>query len=154
MYRSWAYILMVVATLAGVVGLLWPSPSVRTIEEIAMPARSAPARAEAPAKAAKAAGKPAQGAKPAARAEAAPAPPAVVKRMPPQTTSTKRAGAAVPQNGMQPNMLGNPPGEGMLGRGGPAAAAPPARPGGAITPRPLNPPRPSTEQPSRDPAAR
>lgn len=109
MYRSWAYILMVGATLAGMVGLLWPSPKVMTIEDIAMPARSA-SRAEAPAKAPKAPGK--SPAKP-ARTEAAPAspaapaPPAVVERMPAQTTTTKRAGPVL-QNGLQPNMFGKP----------------------------------------------
>jgi len=147
MYRSWAYILMVVATLAGVVGLLWPSPAVRTIEDIAMPTRTAP-RAEAPAKAPKAAGK--SPAKP-ARTEPAPAPPAVVKKMPPQTTATKRAGA-VPQNGLQPNMLGQSANEGILDRKVPAPAAPP-QPGAVVPPRPFM-PRPAPEQPAREPSAR
>jgi hypothetical protein len=147
MYRSWAYILMVVATLAGVVGLLWPSPQVRTIEDIAMPARSAP-RAEAPAKAPKAPGK--SPAKP-PRVEA-PAPPAVVKRMPVQTTSTKRAGPLL-ENGLQPNMFGRPVGADILDRGDPPGAAPP-KPGNPSSARPPSPPRPSTEQPPREPAPR
>jgi len=146
MYRSWAYILMVVATLAGVVGLLWPSPAVRTIEDIAMPVRTAP-RAEAPAKAPKAAGK-----APAKPARPEPAPAAVVKKMPSQTTTTKRAGPVL-QNGLQPNMFGGRAGEGILERGGPAAGAQP-KPGAVVPPRPFVPTRPSPEQPSREPEER
>jgi hypothetical protein len=48
MVRSWAYILMFAATLAGLVALVWPSPQVQTIEEIAMPVRTAPTRAGMP----------------------------------------------------------------------------------------------------------
>jgi hypothetical protein len=148
MYRSWAYILMVVATLAGVVGLLWPSPQVRTIEDIAMPARSAP-RAEAPAKAPKAAGK--SPAKP-PRAEPAAAPPAVVKRIPPQTTSTKRAGPVL-QNGLQPGILSRMPIAPTPDRGGSAGAAPP-KPGSTAPPRPPSMSRPSADQGAREPAAK
>jgi hypothetical protein len=152
MYRSWAYILMVVATLAGVVALLWPSPPVRTIGEIAMPARGAAVRAEAPAKAAKSAQ---GGAKQGARAEPAPVPPAVLKRIPLQNTSTKRAGPPV-QNGLQPNNSGKPPAEGARLGGQAPAARPPARPGTAVTARPAAPSRPSPppEKPSRQPAPR
>ena len=104
MYRSWAYILMLVATLAGVVALVWPSPEVRTIEEIAMPARTAP-RSEAPAKPAKAA-KAAQAAKPAPK-PAAPVPPAVAKHVPAPNTTTHRAGPVL-EKGMPQNLLGKP----------------------------------------------
>lgn len=127
MYRSWAYILMAVATLAGVVALLWPGPSVRTIEEISMPARPAP-RAEVPARPNKAT-KPA---KSSSRNTPKPAPPAVVERMPRQNTATRRA-APVLQNGLQPTMnLGNPDAI-RAGNGTP-------RPPVAI--RPLHPARP------------
>ncbi|MFN2428126.1 MAG: hypothetical protein ABR587_16955, partial [Candidatus Binatia bacterium] len=140
---SWAYILMVGATLAGVVGLLWPSPAVRTIEEIAMPSR-APARAEAPAKpkpAPKAAAKP-------VRPEAAP--PAVVKRMPAQTTATRRAGPLL-ENGLQPSTFGKFPSE----REAPGAAPmAPSRPGAPASARPIVPPRPASERPAPEPAAR
>jgi len=105
MYRSWAYILMVGATLVGVVALLWPSPEVRSIEDIASAARQPPPRAESPAKPAKPPAKAAQ-AKAASKA-AAEAPPAVVKRIPPQNTSTKRAGPLL-QNGLQPGIVINP----------------------------------------------
>lgn len=130
MYRSWAYIVMAVATLTGVVALLWPSPTVRTIEEIAMPVR--PPRAEAPAKQPKAAAKAAASAK-----AAKPAPPAVLNRVAPRNTATKRA-APVLQNGLQPNMFGKPAGQGV-GSGGPPTSPPPAK--GAVTARPLVPGR-------------
>jgi len=136
MYRSWAYILMMVATLAGVVGLLWPSPQVRTIEEIAMPVRNVP-RAEPPPKTPKPAAKPAAAAK---RQEPAPAPPAVVKRIPAQNTSTKRATPML-ENGLQPPTFGKPEGRGA------APGAAPSRPGTPGT-RPMPPPRPPAEQPA------
>ena len=101
MYRSWAYILMMAATLAGVIALAWPSPEVRTIEEIAMPSR-APARAEP---APKPKGQVKAGAAKPAKPEP---PPEVVKRMPEQTTATKRAGGAVINNGMEANSFGKP----------------------------------------------
>jgi hypothetical protein len=134
MYRSWAYILMIAATLVGVVALLWPSPPVRTIEDIASVEQAAPARAEAPAKAPKAP-KPA----PAAKAPAKPAPPPVVDRMPAANTLAKRA-APVLQNGLQPNLFGKPAGEAAP----PAAVAKPAaKPGAPVSARPVLPPRPA-----------
>lgn len=142
MYRSWAYILMAAATLAGMVALLWPSPQVRTIEEIAAPVRAAP-RAEAPAKAPKPPAKASQ-AKP--KPEAAPAPPAVIKKMPAQNTTTRRS-APVLQNGLQPNMFGRPIDEGVQTFPPPAppaigAARPPARPTPpGAAPAPERPPR-------------
>lgn len=129
MYRSWGYILMFAATLAGVVALLWPTPPVRTIEEIAMPTRPAPARPEPPAKQPKQASKPPAPKPPPAK----PAPPAVVGRMPQQNTTTRR-GAAVPENGLQPNTA-SPSRPGVPDRG-----PPPPKP--VITPRPVNPSSP------------
>ena len=138
MYRSWAYILMAVATLAGVVALIWPGPSVRTIEEISLPVRPAP-RAEAPARPNKAA-KPA---KSSSRNTPKPAPPAVVERMPRQNTATRRA-APVLQNGLQPTMnLGNPDAMG-------AGKGTPAPPGAPVAIRPLHPARPPAANPSTD----
>lgn len=148
MYRSWAYILMIAATLVGVVALLWPSPPVRTIEDIAPVQReAAPARAEAPPKAPKAP-KPA----PAAKAPPKPAPPAVVDRMPAANTLAKRA-APVLQNGLQPNLFGKPAGERPTP---PPAAKPPARPGAPVSARPVLPPRPAPEgeRPGGDAAER
>jgi hypothetical protein len=100
MVRSWAYILMFAATLAGLVALVWPSPQVQTIEEIAMPVRTAPTRAEPAAKPAKASAK----TPPAAKRNPAPppAPAAVAKKMPSPNTTTKRQ-LAQPDNGMQPS---------------------------------------------------
>ncbi len=119
MYRSWGYILMFAATLAGLVALLWPAPPVRTIEEITMPARPAP-RSEAPSKPARQPSKPVPP-KPAPK----PAAPAVVERMPQQNTTTRR-GTAVPQNGLQPGVFGQPVGAGD--RAAPSPAAPPPSP--------------------------
>src|SRR6187402_2003305 len=104
MVRSWAYILMFAATLAGLVALVWPSPQVQTIEEIAMPVRTAPPRAEPPPKAAK------QSAKTPQKREAqppAPPVPAAVKNMPAPNTTTKRQ-LAQPENGMQPSQFSRP----------------------------------------------
>lgn len=143
MYRSWAYILMIIATLVGVVALLWPSPAVRTIEDIASVEREAPpVRAEAPAKAPKAP-KPA----PAAKAPAKPVPPPVVDRMPTANTLAKRA-APVLQNGLQPNLFGKPAGEAPP----PPAAKPAARPGAPVSARPVLPPRsaPGADRPGVD----
>jgi hypothetical protein len=148
MLRSWAYILMFAATFAGVVALLWPSPEVRTIEEIAMPARPV-ARPDTP--------KPKQAANKApgtAKREAAPAPAAVVKKMPAPNTTTRRQ-TAQPENGMQPSplqRLGSP-----LERAAQAEAAkkgtqPPPRP--AMPARPGSPPRPSAGQVPGEPVAR
>lgn len=139
MYRSWAYILMIVATLVGVVALLWPSPAVRTIEDIAtiQHAESAP-RAEPAAKSAKSATKPAAAPKPAPKPAA---PPSVVQKMPAPTTSARRA-APVLQNGLQPGLLGQPAGEWAKPPVPPSAAA---RPGAPVTARPTVPPRPSPE---------
>lgn len=138
MYRSWGYILMFAATLAGVVALLWPTPPVRTIDEITMPARPA-TRPEPPSKPPKQAAKPSP-------PKPKPAPPAVVDRMPQQNTTTRR-GAAVPQNGLQPNMFGQPTGAGVLDRG-----APPSAPAPAITARPTTPPPPPAPPVSQDAA--
>lgn len=134
MYRSWAYILMIAATLVGVVALLWPSPPARTIEEIVPAAREAAPRVEAPAKAPKTP-KP----QPAAKAPAKPAPP-VVAKMPAANTTAKRA-APVLQNGMQPNIFGKPAGE------GPTPPPPPSagRPGSPVSARPVLPPRPGPD---------
>ena len=99
MVRSWAYILMFAATLAGLVALVWPSPKVQTIEEIAAPARTAPPRAETAAKPAKAAQKSPSSAK---REPASPPPAAVAKKMPAPNTTTRRQ-FAQPENGMQPS---------------------------------------------------
>jgi hypothetical protein len=143
MIRSWAYILMFAATLAGVVALVWPSPQVQTIEEIAMPVRTAPPRAEPPPKAAKATAK----TPPSARREPpAPAPPAVVKKMPAPNTTTRRQ-LAQPDNGMQPSPLNRIAEE--------AARTPPPAPSGPKTapPRPAFPFKPG-ESPTREPAAR
>lgn len=131
MYRSWAYILMMVATLIGAVALVWPSPQVRTIEEIAM-TPPVPPRAETAGKSVKPV-KPAPGAKPPSKAAAASAPPAVIKRIPPQNTSTKRAGPLL-QNGMEPGLdLGG------LKPGDPLPAG---------TPKPVKPPWPARPKPA------
>lgn len=135
MYRSWAYILMIAATLVGVVALLWPSPPARTIEEIVPVAREAAPRAEAPAKAPKAPKSP-----PAAKTPAKPAPP-VVAKMPAANTTAKRA-APVLQNGMQPNIFGKPAGEGPTPPPPPPSAG---RPGSPVSARPLLPPRPGPD---------
>jgi hypothetical protein len=142
MVRSWAYILMVAATLAGVVALVWPSPKVQIIEDIAMPVKSAPARAEPPAKPAKAASKPAK-----RETEPAPAPAAVVKKMPAPNTTTRRQ-IAQPDNGMKPSPLNRLAED--------AAANPPRPPAPAsreAPPRPNMPFKPGSK-PERDPAAR
>jgi hypothetical protein len=99
MVRSWAYILMFAATLAGLVALVWPSPQVQTIEEIAAPARTAPARNEPAPKPAKA-----TAARTPPKKEPAPAPAAVAKKMPAPNTTTRRQ-LAQPDNGMQPSPL-------------------------------------------------
>src|SRR5688572_23878073 len=101
MVRSWAYILMFAATLAGLVALVWPSPEVQTIEEIAAPARTAPARSEPAPKPAKAT---AAKTPPASKKEPAPAPATVAKKMPAPNTTTRRQ-LAQPDNGMQPSPL-------------------------------------------------
>jgi hypothetical protein len=102
MYRSWAYILMIAATLVGIVALLWPSPQVQTIEEIASVSHDNTPRPEPPPRPAKPVAKSAQ-AKPKPVA-AAPAPPAVLKKMPAPNTTTKRAGPLV-QNGLEPQAM-------------------------------------------------
>jgi hypothetical protein len=141
MVRSWAYILMVAATLAGLVALVWPSPKVQTIEEIAMPVRTAPTRAEPASKPAKTAAR----TPPAAKREPAPAPTpaAVAKKMPAPNTTTKRQ-FAKPDNGMQPSPF----------QGVPKDAAPPSKnPAPADTgapPRAAMPFKPGTT-PSRNP---
>src|SRR5688572_13609435 len=104
MVRSWAYILMIAATLAGLVALVWPSPEVQTIEEIAMPARTAPTRAEPPPKPSKPAAKSPQGGK--RDTPPAPAPAAVAKKMPAPNTTTRRQ-LAQPDNGINPSPLKN-----------------------------------------------
>lgn len=135
MYRSWAYILMIIATLVGVVALLWPSPTVLTVAEVASPPReAAPARPEAsakPAKAAAKAGAAAAKSAPAAKSTAKPVPAPVVSHMPTASTLAKRA---VPQlqNGMGPNMFGKPAGEGP--KPSVVSTPPGAKPG--ITARP------------------
>jgi len=136
MYRSWAYILMIVATLVGVVALVWPSPTVRTIEDIASLSRdAAPARAEAPAKTPKAAK--AAAAKPAPKP--APPPPPAVAHMPAATTLAKRS-APVLQNGMQPNIFGQP-----VGTPSPAAPSAGPKPGPPASARPVVSPRPTAD---------
>lgn len=144
MVRSWAYILMIAATLAGVVALVWPSPEVQVIEEIAMPARAPAPRAEAPQKPAKAA---ANKAPQAAKKEAAPVP-AVVKDMPAPNTTTKRQ-YAKPDNGMQPSPFSRTGSEG-------AKPAEPARPPSShgAPPRPPMPFKPGTTPGSHQPAAK
>ena len=149
MYRSWAYILMVAATLVGVVALLWPSPQQRSIEDLASVSREASPRAEAPPKAAKPSAKP--GAKSAAKPAAA-VPPAVVKRVPQSNTVTRRGGAMI-QNGIQQGPFNQPIPESALPPAPPGAATPP-KPGAPVSARPLVPPRPPAGpgQPTR-PAA-
>lgn len=144
MYRSWAYILMVMATLVGVVALLWPSPQVRTISEIASVPREEP-RVEAPPKPPKPAIKPPQPKTP-PKPAAAPAAPAVVRKMPAPNTTTRRA-APVLQNGLEPNMFGKPAGQ------APDLVPPPAppRPGG-LTARPVPPPPPPPPDAATDPS--
>jgi len=142
MYRSWAYILIVMATLVGIVALLWPSPQVRSIEEIASAAKEPP-RGEAPAKSAKPGAKQ-PSSKPAAKpATPAPAPPAVVKKMPAPNTTTRRAGPLM-QNGLEPN-----PFAGLAGPGGAVGGAAPPPPLGKPGPaaRPINPSRPAAPPP-------
>lgn len=151
MYRSWAYILMVAATLVGVVALLWPSPQQRSIEELASVTHEAPPRAEAPPKASKPSAKP--GARSASKpAAAAAAPPAVVKRVPQSNTVTKRGGAMI-QNGIQQGPFNQPIPESALPPAPPGAVIAP-KPGAPVTARPLVPPRPPAGpgQPTR-PAA-
>ena len=118
MIRSWGYILMVIATLAGGSALLWPSPEAPQIEEITAPIRAP--KPEASARPAKASAKPEKSPKAAAREEAAPAPepPSMAKRIPAQNTPTRRAAPTAPavQNGLQPNMFGNPVQDGKLPR--------------------------------------
>lgn len=145
MYRSWAYILMIVATLVGVVALLWPSPTVHTIAQVApAPREAAPARAEAPAKAAKAAAKAAP-AKAAAKPAAPPPPPPVVSHMPSASTLAKRATPQL-QNGMGPNLFGRPVGEVPNVTPPPTPPPPPGqRPGAPASARPILPSRPSPE---------
>jgi hypothetical protein len=152
MYRSWAYILMVLATLVGVVALVWPSPQVRTIEEIAAPAHEPAPKAEAPAKPPKAAAKGGQANKPPKPAPALPPPPPpAVKHMPQPNTTTKRAGAGPRiENGLAPGIAINP-----------NAAVPPLPPGMNPGPwgagqHPPVPPRAgtATDRPQHEPAAK
>ena len=140
MYRSWAYILMVLATLVGIVALLWPSPEVQTIEQIAAVTRDVAPRTEPPPKPAKPVAK-AQG-KPAAKPAPPPPPPPVVKQMPAPNTTTHRAGPLV-QNGMDQGVFGqlNQPGPGITPPQPPPPGAP--SPGMAARP-PLTPPHPPT----------
>jgi hypothetical protein len=148
MVRSWAYILMIAATLAGVVALVWPSPEVQTIEEIAMPARAPAPRAEAPQKPAKAAAKAAQ---PAKKEAAPPAAPAVVKDMPAPNTTTKRQ-YSKPDNGMQPSPFSRTGSESATGRPAePPKPANPSAPHGA-PPRPPMPFKPGATPGSHQPA--
>lgn len=138
MGRSWAYILMVAATLAGAVALLWPSPQVPTIEVIAVPEKAP--RAEAPARAPKAAAsRPTQGAK----APKAEAPEAPAKRIPPMNTSTRRTEPAINNGLQQPNFLGKP-------AAGPKAgdAAAPSAPAASGF---LGEPRPKSDRPTNPP---
>jgi hypothetical protein len=137
MVRSWAYILMIAATLAGLVALVWPSPQVQTIEEIAMPVRTAPTRSEPAPKPAKPAAKSPQGGK--RDTPPAPAPATVAKKMPAPNTTTRRQ-LAQPDNGMNPTPLSN------------LSKNPPPADTGA-PPRPAMPFRPGTT-PSREPSAR
>ena len=155
MYRSWAYILMVVATLAGVVALLWPAPPLRTIADLATDARPV-AKAEAPAKPIKAGSKAGQGVKASAPAKPTPPPPvaaAVAKKVPAPTTLGHRAGPVL-QNGLEHDMFGKPIETGTA-PGSPAAGAPiPPRPPGsamkALPPRPA----PSAPKGPREPAGK
>ena len=126
---------MILATLVGIVALVWPSPQVQTIDEIASVPRDNTPRAEPPARPAKPVAK---GAQPKAKAAAAPAPapPAVLKKMPAPNTTTKRAGPLV-QNGLEPQVPIKPDGSGV-------ATAPPVRPPGLMQGRPQVPPRPGT----------
>jgi hypothetical protein len=134
MYRSWAYILMIGATLIGMVALLWPSPVVRTIEDTAATVDAAPSRADGAGKSGKAP-KAASAAKPPAKPVAPP--PAVVGKMPAANTTIRRA-APVLQNGLQPNMFGQPAGERPT-----PPPAPAVRPGAPVSARPVIPPRPA-----------
>ena len=123
---------MILATLVGIVALVWPSPQVQTVEQIATAARE-PERQETP-RPAMAAAKPQQ---PKAKAAAAPEPPPpVVKKMPAPNTTTRRAGPLL-QNGLEPPMAITPPD---------GKAAKPAMPAA----RPPVPPRPPSASKSRD----
>jgi len=122
MRRSWAYVLMIVATLVGGSALLWPLPPTVRIEEMALPAAKpvasprpeiSPARNRAAAKAAAGAAPPGA----AAKQEA----PALVKRFPTQNTSLQR--------------LAPPPRPGADAGGTPMLPAAP-RPGAALPTRP------------------
>jgi hypothetical protein len=150
MYRSWAYILMVAATLAGIVALVWPTPPVRTIEEIAMPVRPAP-RAETP-KAPKPPPK-AGPSKATPKPEATPVPPAVLKRMPTSNTTTRRLSPTL-ENGLQANSFGTPGQDGIQPMAPPAIGGgvepPPPPPAGnpPPPPRPAVPSRPSVQRDS------
>ena len=143
MVRSWAYILMFAATLAGLVALVWPSPKVQTIEDIAAPARTAPPRAETAAKPAKAS----QKSPPSAKREPAPPPAAVAKNMPAPNTTTRRQ-LAQPENGMQPS-----PFEAAKEAAKEAARAKPTNPPPASSAAPPRPAMPfkGGQVPSRDP---
>lgn len=138
MYRSWAYILMILATLVGVVALVWPSPQVQTIEQIASVTKDVAPRAEPPAKAAKPAARAAQASK-AAKPAAAPAPPAIVKKMTAPNTTTRRAGPLL-QNGLEVPPLGKPLADRAPSDEPPKLAAP-------ATARPPVPPRPAPPPP-------
>lgn len=133
MHRSWAYILMIVATVVGGSVLLWPLPPTVQIQDVQAPEKTAPPpRAEsAAAPRNKAAGKQPGGP---AKQEAAPE---VVKQFPAQNTVSKR--------------LGPPPRPGAEA-GKPAPMAAP-RPGAATPERkwgvPPPPPRPGTGAPPR-----
>lgn len=143
MNRSWAYILMIVATLVGVVALLWPSPNVLTIAEVAPAPREAAApRAETPARAPKAA-KSAPAAATAPVKPAPPPPPPVVSHMPSASTLAKRATPQI-QNGMGPNLFGKPAGEAPP-HPSPAPPPPGPRPGAPASARPVLPPRPAPQ---------
>jgi hypothetical protein len=146
MYRSWAYILMIAATLVGVVALLWPSPRVQTISQIQTAARDTAPRPEPPSKPVKPAAK--TPAKPAAKPTGMPAaPPSVLKKMPSSNTTTERAtpGRAVPDNGMQPGAFENLRNAQNAGKPPSPQARPPqnTRPGN-LPPRPALPSRPGT----------
>lgn len=121
MRRSWAYVLMIVATLAGGSALLWPLPPTVRIEEVYVPGAARPAPSPRPEAASSPRNKGASRAGSAAAA-AKPEPPAVVKRFPVQNTSLKRLTP-------QPR-----PGENAGGVAVPSQAAP--RPGAAMPPRP------------------
>ncbi len=132
MYRSWAYILMIFATLVGIVALVWPSPQVQTIEEIASVAPASAPRAEAPVRPAKPVAKAAQAkAKPAAPE---PPPPPVVKKMPAPNTTTRRAGPLV-QNGLEPQVPINRPEDKPVTPPPPRTFGSPPHPSGSAPPR-------------------